>query len=306
MTAHVFLCADDNFAMPLAVTLRSLMETQPRIEQVRTTVFTIDFTPSLEGRVRRSAPELDITFVDILPSLPTGLPTMQHLSRAAYGRLFAVDLLSGVDRAVYLDADLLVRADLTPLFELDLRGHVLAAAQSVIVPHVAAPIAGLRNWRALGMDPTTPYFNSGVMAIDVPGWIDRDVTDEAIRFVFDHPEDIELADQDALNGVLNGDFLRLDLRWNQELALRQPKHLGYAVFDADEVDAAIAQPAIVHFTGATKPWLAHCNDPEAPAWRAVLARTAFANDGSDPPPTSPARRRSLGRVLRGTARSLRP
>jgi lipopolysaccharide biosynthesis glycosyltransferase len=274
---HLTLCADAKFVIPLAVTLRSLAVSQPVPHDVTITILSLGIPVDDQARLAESAAPLHCDFVPIEQQIPESAPEVAHLSRATYGRLMAVDILPpGADRALYLDSDLIVRDDLSSLFAIDLAGAPVGAVQSVIVPHVSNPL-GLRQWKSLGFSPTTPYLNSGVLVIDTRAWRARGLGSEVLAFVLEHRDEIALADQDGLNGVLGGDFARLPLRWNQEHVLRTPLHFGYSFFGREEVEEAVNDPAIIHFTGPDKPWRRGCVDQALPDWFRLLAQTPYRN-----------------------------
>ena len=267
------LCADDNFVAPLAVALRSLADSQSNQPASHVTVLSMGISPENRTRLERSAEELSLSFVSVDDEIPQDAPAADHLTRAAYGRLKGVERLPrGTQRAVYLDADVIVREDLEFLFSVDLEGSPVAAVQDVGAPHAAA---ALSNWRDLGLSPTTPYMNTGVLVIDVEKWRAMDLGATTLEFAMRHRDTVRWADQDALNGVLAGDFARLPLRWNQGSSLRSPTHFGYSFFAEAEVDEAIRNPAIIHFCGVSKPWHKMCTDSAAADWLNLLGRTEF-------------------------------
>jgi lipopolysaccharide biosynthesis glycosyltransferase len=280
---QIFLCSDAGYVVPLAVTLRSLAESQTSRAVTKVTVMSLGIGSEDQQRIVDSTPGLDVRFVPIEDRLPADVPTVGRLNRATYGRLLAVDLLpQDVKRVVYLDADLIVREDLSPLFDADLGTSPIAAVQSATVPHVSNPY-GLAAWRSLELAPDLPYLNSGVLVIDTDRWRQRDLGRAVLDFVARHRDELHTADQDGFNGVLRGDFARLELRWNQEATLREPSHFAYTAFDRNEVDEAINNPAIIHFTGADKPWKQGCRDTATAEWRALLGRTDYRNVKPEPP-----------------------
>lgn len=69
---------------------------------------------------------------------------------AAYHRLLIADLLpSSADKAIYLDCDLIVDADLSGLWDLDIGNYSLLASQDAAIPLVSSKL-GLSNYRDLG------------------------------------------------------------------------------------------------------------------------------------------------------------
>ena len=281
------MCVDRNFVVPLAVSLCSLRSSQQSPADISVTVLSIGLRSEDEARLQRSAEPLDLRFVRVHEDdIPTDLAPMRHLSRAAYGRLIGLELLAtDVHRALYLDADIVVMDDLGALFWFDLDGAAVGAVQSQVIPHVSNPL-GLRRWRTLGLSPTTPYLNSGVLVIDAEAWRREGLSKAVMQFLIENRDALSLGDQDGLNAILRGRFARLPLRFNVETQLREANHLGYSFFGADEVDEALENPAILHFSGPSKPWHRGCTDPARDEWLKVLRSTDFA----DYQPSAPAKR----------------
>lgn len=276
----IVLCSDEGFAVPLAVTLRSLMDALSDASSVSVTVLSFGITKATELRIKESAPDLSIEFLPLEDVLDPRLAASGHLPLAAYGRIFAPSIVQErTQRILYLDADLLIVDDVATLFDQALGDSLVAAVPDQAAPIVSAP-GGLMFWRELGLSPTTPCLNSGVLLINTAAWTALSIEQRVAEFLDRYADRIRWADQDALNGVLAGNFSPLACRWNQQSVLRAPEHLAYAFFAESEVEAAVADPAIVHFTAGAfkKPWKKGVPvDPAADQWLKVLRQTRYAD-----------------------------
>jgi lipopolysaccharide biosynthesis glycosyltransferase len=155
---------------------------------------------------------------------------------SAVARLYMDEQLpSDIRRLLYLDADTLVVTPLDMLFELDLKGHSLAAVDDFLMafPRNMA----VRNVQ-IGMAADSRYFNSGVLLIDWSGLARRNFLKEARNLFFQDSQRYDCPDQDALNVVTERDWLALDPKWNAQTGIL----------------AFVPGPAILHFTGPKKPW----------------------------------------------------
>ncbi|MGH7426947.1 MAG: glycosyltransferase, partial [Candidatus Methylomirabilaceae bacterium] len=70
-----------------------------------------------------------------------------------------------VEKAIYLDSDLVVHGNIAELWGVGLGGKPLLAVQDEGARTVGSPW-GLRNYSELGLDPSAMYFNSGVLVFD--------------------------------------------------------------------------------------------------------------------------------------------
>jgi lipopolysaccharide biosynthesis glycosyltransferase len=147
------------------------------------------------------------------------LPVKGSFTRATYLRLFVADILTEFDRAVYLDSDISPLTDVSPLLAM------IPTAAPVIAAYDLPNAASLEYRKRLGM--SRPYFNGGVMVLDLKAIRQERIFADALRYALDYPERCFLVDQDALNATLDGRWQVLDWRWNvlsymNELIPKQP------------------------------------------------------------------------------------
>src|SRR5690606_13107876 len=117
-----------------------------------------------------------------------------------------------VERVLYLDCDTLVRAPIEELIERDLAGHSIAAVRDTRGAHITSG-RDLRNNQDL-FDVADPYFNAGVVLIDVARWRAANIVDRLEEALTGGVMARIHYDQDFLNLVFKNDWLRLDPRWN--------------------------------------------------------------------------------------------
>jgi hypothetical protein len=194
-----------------------------------------------DGRIR-------ILTVDFA-ALADLLATDARISLVAYLRIFAPAMLADdYDRLLYLDADVFYqRGDLDRLLGLDLGGRALGAVRDMIQlrkpdrrPADTAPF----------VEGHHRYFNSGVLLIDVAGFMAADVARRAIAFATEHAETLQelqrarrfFHDQTILNILFRDAWAELSLVWNYEYS-HQTMYFA-AMFDV----------CIYHFIGRRKPF----------------------------------------------------
>jgi lipopolysaccharide biosynthesis glycosyltransferase len=199
--------------------------------------------------------------------IPTDGAAFEHLAawtngtRMHYGRLLIASILPPeVERALYLDADILVLGDISPLWEIDLEG---AAVGAVIDAGVDALMKNdqLGRWN---IPRVLDYFNSGVLLIDLERWRDQRIAEKVLEYVARNPTSL-FPDQNALNVVCDGHWKQLDLRWNFQ------RHMEHRLADMSPAN----RPAIVHFVTGEKPWNAAIPNANATFYDSIRARTCF-------------------------------
>lgn len=289
---HVVFAADVGFAAPLSVALHSLAAHN---SGVQATVIERGYSQGLRCRVRGdTAGSIHLTWVR-MPHDLMGVPNTEYLPPAALYRLLLPDLLPDADRVIYLDCDTLIADDLSALASMPVDGE-LAAVRDAGAPVAAGPSG--TDWQNLGLSPGTPYFNSGVLVADLERWRSERIGRRAIEVLRAHSP--RWGDQCALNAVVAGRWHELARRWNLQTADVQGRGLAWAMW-RDDVEHAIADPAVIHFTERDKPWLDGTTHPYAPIWRSWQSRTPFADwrpEGAGHRFAARVARRVTGRVRR--------
>ena len=256
----VVVGADQNYAIGLAVALQSALENYAGERHVSVFVLDGGILPWQRERIERILARFSARCTWIAPdmSLLRDLKTAQHFTTPTYLRLLIPALLpANVHKAVYLDSDLLVEADLDELWRTDLSGVYLAAAQDPLIGLVSSP-AGLLNYRELGFVPEARYFNSGVLVLNLASWRMEDFGQRVMTYVRENPQYVRIPDQDGLNAVAAGKWREMNACWN-----RLPQ-------DADDCG-----PQIVHFMTNHKPWQGYRLGDSGSRWQSCLRRSGY-------------------------------
>jgi lipopolysaccharide biosynthesis glycosyltransferase len=253
--------ADARYACPLAVLLRSVTARLPPDCGVEFHVIDGGLGTELRGKVAAGVDPTRATIHWVLPHRAefVGLPLWGRITIAVYDKLQVPTLLPAtVSKVLWLDADILALASITELWDRELGDHLAWAAPDALVPRVSSPF-GVGAHRELGLDPAVPYFNSGVMLINLDRWRREGVFRRALDYLQHHPGQVYFWDQEALNAVLAGHWGCLDPRWNWSPSLSGPE----------------PAPALVHFTGNLKPWRCAGRSPWHARYYELLDQTAW-------------------------------
>jgi lipopolysaccharide biosynthesis glycosyltransferase len=293
---HIALAADAGFAMPLAVTLASLARTHAAGE-VEVTVLHDRLPPPDIARIERGlAGRIDVTWRQVeMGELEDAHPST-FLSKATLFRLLLPTVLPpSLERVVYLDCDLVVAGSLRRLWEHDLGGRSLAAVRDAGTPFAAGPYG--TDWRGLGLAPDSPYFNAGVLLISLPEWRAEDATRKGLDLV--RRTRMRWGDQDALNIVFEGRWAELERRWNLQTPDASGIGLAWALW-RDDVEEAVADPAVIHYSERDKPWRSGSAHPLADRWYEALEESEWS--GWRPRRSLDLRRRAAAKARRAGRR----
>ncbi|WP_268995423.1 glycosyltransferase family 8 protein [Microvirga roseola] len=271
--------ADGRFVMPMTVALHSALcnldPGDPVIVYILADgICDQDRAHSL-AVLQRAHPRVAVRW--LAPDIPDARTFPEKLwhSRATYLRLLVPSVLPDrIGRALYLDADTVVCRDLAPLWSVDMRGHSVMAVEGW--GHATLGVAIPQLMHLVGAPADKPYFNSGVMLMDLHRWREQRIVERTLDFLQAHKDLIVWADQDPLNAVLAGEWGQLDLSYNVQIAtLHHPK--GVNERDRERYLQAASDPAILHYTWKRKPWHWRYSGPKNDAFlRAAIKSGWFA------------------------------
>ena len=252
--------ADDAYAMPLAVTLRSA--SQNLRPGYGLEVFVLDggmrknHRAMVEGSVDPARARLHWRVPS--ESSTRRLSRDGRLSIVTCFRLLAGDLLPpNAHRAIFLDCDVVVLGDLAHLWQTPTGKHPICAVRDTIIGSVGSPL-GLANHRELGLPADLPYLNAGVLLLDLDAWREQRLGERFLRYLEErHPQN-GYRDQEAMNAVLRGSWGTLDPRWNQ--------------LPGSDVE----DPWVVHYATWEKPWNFRCPHPARELFYCYLDETRWS------------------------------
>lgn len=242
---HIVLTFDDNFWAPAYATMRSICLFTRRKSDL---VFHLCHR-TLSGAHRADLQNITAEFAaqlvwydldqsELFSDIARRMPVNRRLSNIVYARL-VIDRLIAPDiaRVLYLDCDMLVRAPIEHLLEMDMQGFPIAAVRDTIGAFITGG-RDLANNRRI-FDIADLYFNAGLVLIDIAKWRETHLLDRLEALLADGTMAKVYYDQDFLNLVFVNNWLRLPPSWN--LIDARPAHEGL-------------DPSLVHYTGKAKPW----------------------------------------------------
>ena len=152
-----------------------------------------------------------------------------HIHYATYFR-YAIPEIVEEERILYLDCDMIFTQDLSPLFEVDLKGYGLGAV--------------------VDKPTTTDGFNAGLLVIDKAWWLEHQVTEVLFDLTKEHHQQV-YGDQGILNLYFKDAWYPLPWTYNLQVGSDKDQYL-YG--DLDWYEAFQGIPAVIHYTSHNKPW----------------------------------------------------
>jgi lipopolysaccharide biosynthesis glycosyltransferase len=174
---------------------------------------------------------------------------------AAYYRLLAPLLLPEIERIVYLDCDIIVRNDISPLYNTALSESELIAAalDTPMLGQAFSELSILGGYiRSLGIAKPEEYFNSGVMLMDLEKFRRSELVPQMLDYAQKH--NCKFVDQDVLNFYCQKRTHLLSTVWNKQHCWQDNSFLRLAPIAAyEDYLGSVSDANILHFAG-TKPW----------------------------------------------------
>jgi lipopolysaccharide biosynthesis glycosyltransferase len=190
---------------------------------------------------------------------------------SAYYRLLVGSILpENLAKVIYLDADVMVCGDIGPLWKKGMNGNIVLAVQDCCIQ---------TNRRSRSAGNPDPYFNSGVMVIDLSAWRRKDMEAQCIREARNHVRSARYNEQMALNICLSGQWGMLPPAWNRQSTIDLFPDWRSSPYTEDAYRQIRQEPAIVHFTTSTKPWHTVCDYSKhyTNAYRQAVARAGWTD-----------------------------
>ena len=180
-------------------------------------------------------------------------PELEHVTQEMYYRYILPEVLADEARTIYSDVDVLCVGDLRPLWEMDLKGNILAA--------VSEGEAGEFKKRLMGLEGDAPYFYSGLLVMDLKAMRDGGYADKLMANTIKFAEKISWPDQDIINLTFRDRILQLGPEWDGINVRYSPFRKGIAIW---------------HFPGYTmKPWCNIWKNRTWPIYLKYLCKSPF-------------------------------
>lgn len=260
---NIVLATDNNFVQHCGVAMVSVLKNNQDIKlYLLTEGLTTINEKVLNKLVNDNGGELSICRVpsDIVKYFPMSKMASSHISIATYYRLFITSLLpESVEKAIYLDCDMVVRGSLDELWKTDLDGYALGAVYQNLEWS-----DNEKSWSRLNIKRECGYFNAGTLLFNLKYLREYKFQEKAIRFINENFDNIVSHDQDVLNAMFYDKTKPLSCKWNftplfMQINLQDlnfPQKYDYK----HEVSSTLFSPVIIHFVSKPKPWQYGCTN----------------------------------------------
>lgn len=235
---HIALTFDNNYAMPAGITIFSIIKNNPNssihfhliVDSISKENIT-KFKQLIQSNVCISLYQINTDFKINEKTLNERFPPI------SCARFIIPQLLDSItSKVLYIDSDTICLGSLINLYNINLEKKIIAA--------VIDSFEELHIYAKNTLNIENNYFNSGVLLINIPEWIQNDLTEKCIDMV-NNGFLYKYADQDVLNILLNGHVDFLPSKYNNEIIL---------LVDSNNEETMPQDTLIVHYVSPNKPW----------------------------------------------------
>ena len=297
----VYVC-EGSYVHALAVSVLSLLEVHDNSVQCNIYVVDAGIEDTDWHKIELTAKLFSFArLTRIATPCPQNAPPHVAGKWSIWAKLWLDELLQTNDdnMVIYLDCDTLV------LSSLVIQAHCVFAS----LRRNALPLAAVRDvgcpcgddkLSKHGFTSTQPYFNAGVLFLDLEKIRDQRLLESTRQWALKHPgtPEFSMCEQDVLNLTFRGRWLPLSFSWNVQgmgtygdFRTRAEGPSMPALFSPEEWAKIQEEALVVHFTRTsspslsqllnpyskipTKPWAWFCHHPLLEKFWQVAARTSF-------------------------------
>jgi lipopolysaccharide biosynthesis glycosyltransferase len=242
MSCNIVFAFDEEYAQHFCVAYCSLLENNNDLD-FNTYILYSELSNKTKNILEEFAVSYhqNIKFIHINDDLFAELVMGYHFKKSHCYRWLIPEVIYE-DKVLYLDSDIIVNTSIKKLFDINISNYYLAAVGDM----------DFNRHEELKMRSDARYFNSGIMLVNIKKWINSGLHEKATRFAEKHMNVIKFVDQDSLNSVVNGEWLSLSPEWNQQTVFFEREN--FDCFSKQQIEFALNHPAIIHYTGPSKPW----------------------------------------------------
>lgn len=271
---NVFYFSSDLFASVMAVSIISLLENNREFNDIN--IYIVDDGISIvkKNQLTEMVNNYEtighkriINYIDA-PSpndvLKYPFKSKYQMGHSYFRMCIGTLLPDSIKRVLCLDCDTLVCGNLEELWNIPMKGNILAGVSDCINVE--------KYKRQFKISKSDVYCNAGVFLVDLSEWRKQKIEDKIIERIAKQKGNVFFFEQTLMNCSCRGKILRLPPEYNAYTLLwafqyrnliKWRKPIDF--FTEDQIEKAKTEPKIIHFTRnfymLSRPWLKGCDHP---------------------------------------------
>ena len=212
----IFFASDKNYLHYLAVAAKSLSDKASESNQYKIYVLSDDLRDhdlAIIKSLLRSNVSIEIADVtEKMSSIKNKVSLRDYYTPSIYFRLFIPTMFPQYKKAIYLDVDITLNADIAKMYKEELGDNYIGAVLDETVWSNKDFTYYVNN----ALDITEKqYFNSGVLLMNLEKFRNNNIEEDFYKWVNDSYGGTVAPDQDYLNCISKNKVKYLDIGWNK-------------------------------------------------------------------------------------------
>ena len=252
---NIAMICDNGYVMPTSVAIQSMISNRADSDHLIIHIIGDKLTDDNKSKLASQAcKDVDLKFIETDSSRYSGLEkSYSKVSKASLIKFSIPELIPDVDKAIYIDGDVIVLKSLEPLYSIEI-GDKYAV---VVSDGPKKNVPGGKRHAYYG-DPE--YFNSGMMVLNLRKMRSENLSQKLIDFRLN--EYNYFMDQDAFNRIFGENVIHVGVEYDFMLHLISYRNPGYSIRQLVEfynisnynsIDKLFRNVVILHYT-FEKPW----------------------------------------------------
>ncbi len=265
----VVVASDDNYSIPLAVCLRSILEkTSAFIDFI---ILSDNITDKNIRKIKSSIKEFKnfkISFVDMKKFNLNQFPKIDRFETSTFSRYFIPEVCQEYDKVIYTDADVVFNGDISDYYNIDLENKGIAATPEELGNIRRDKFNHEQRKKIFGISQSHLYFAAGNLIISCDYWRKNNITEKLIKKTNELRDKLVCPDLDVMNVIFQNNYKRLHFKYCTTV------HRYNAVAGNQEMIEGYKNPFIIHYSGGQKPWNTNIV-PFFKEWNDIYEKTAY-------------------------------
>lgn len=238
---NIFFAVDKNYLPYLYIAINSMLRNSSLADTFNIYVMQTDFTNAEKNALEnlKTVKDFNINYVNVDTSLLEKCRKKDyHINLTTFYRYLIPEMVTDIDKAIYLDVDILVKRSLNSLWKIDLEDYYIGAVPDF---YFIDDVDNHKN--QIGLKDTSVYINAGVLLLNLKKFKEDKISQKLISESIKQQKVFSLGDQDALNVVCEDNIQIISNVYNYQSL--------YVQLDSvyrEEKDNIV----IEHFVGADK------------------------------------------------------
>ena len=279
----IAMVSNDNYAPFYAAMIRSLLDNLNDNCNYDLVFLHRDFkkkTKELFLKLIKDIENVKIRFYNVGPLFEhSNLNASPTIPVETYFKLSIIEVFKKYDKVLYLDGDMIIKSDISELFQTDISQFCVAGVVDIAAAGVANGFDDIRRkyvHEKMRLKNVFKQFNAGVLLFNVSKMREEFTFKYLLEFA--QGSSFQFQDQDALNVLCQDQIKWLEQSWNF-MGDEVEGYRGYVETFAPrqyylEYQKASQNPKIIHYAGNEKPWLYPKQEWADEFWNAFV-RTPF-------------------------------